>query len=76
MSQDTGESGTQSGSTMSLLQRWEAVQITKTATAWSWAGMAVLTMMIGFTWGGWVTAGTAQDLAMRRGTRRSSSAWA
>jgi hypothetical protein len=30
---------------------------------WSWIGSVVLTMIIGFAWGGWVTGGTARSMA-------------
>ncbi len=35
-------------------------QPTKTVLAWACAGTAALTMIVGFTWGGWVTGGTAE----------------
>ena len=42
---------------------WRDVRPTKTAVFWSWVGSVVLTMIIGFAWGGWVTGGTALKLA-------------
>ncbi|MHA6732295.1 hypothetical protein [Devosia sp. A369] len=38
-------------------------QASKKALFWSCAGTAVLTMVIGFTWGGWVTGGSATERA-------------
>ena len=43
--------------------RWDAARPTKTIVFWSWIGSIVLTMIIGFAWGGWVTGGTAQKMA-------------
>jgi hypothetical protein len=47
----------------SYRQRWNAVQLSKTAIGWLCAAMIVSTMLVGFTWGGWMTAGTAQQTA-------------
>lgn len=46
-----------------LRERWEAFQPTKTMLAWSCVGAVVATIVVGFTWGGWVTGGTAQEMA-------------
>lgn len=46
-----------------MRQRWGAAQASKTAVFWFLAAAIVLTMIIGFTWGGWVTAGSAQATA-------------
>jgi len=50
-------------SKQSLGQRWTASRPTKTVVFWSWIASIVVTMIIGFTWGGWVTGGTAQKMA-------------
>ena len=50
-------------SKQSLGQKWSAARPTKTAVCWSWIGAIVVTMIIGFTWGGWVTGGTARTMA-------------
>ena len=47
----------------SLGQRWSAARPTKTVLFWSWVASIVVTMIIGFTWGGWVTGGTARQMA-------------
>ena len=47
----------------SLGQRWEASRPTKTMFFWSCAGCAVATIVVGFTWGGWTTGGTARSMA-------------
>lgn len=44
-------------------QRWAAAQPNKVVLFWACVATAVLTMVIGFNWGGWVTADTAQDMA-------------
>ena len=46
--------------TWSRGQRWSAARPTKTLVFWSWVAAAVVTMIIGFSWGGWVTGGTAR----------------
>ena len=48
---------------VSLGQRWEKAQLTKTGVFWSLVAAIVLTMIIGFWWGGWVTGGNAQKIA-------------
>ena len=47
----------------SLGQRWEASRPTKTLTFWSCAACVAATIVVGFTWGGWTTSGTAQAMA-------------
>ncbi len=44
-------------------QRWSNARPTKTVVFWSLLGAIVLTMIVGFVWGGWVTGGTAQKMA-------------
>jgi hypothetical protein len=48
---------------VSLRKWWSEARPTKTAVFWSWVGSIVLTMIIGFAWGGWVTGNTARALA-------------
>ncbi len=48
---------------VSLGQRWSNAQPTKTVLFWSCVACVVLTMIIGFVWGGWVTGSTAQKMA-------------
>jgi len=47
----------------SLGQRWEASRPTKTMLFWSCAACAAGTILVGFTWGGWTTVGTARSTA-------------
>lgn len=42
------------------MNKWKDYQPSKAVWFWSCAGACVLTMIVGFTWGGWVTGGTAQ----------------
>ncbi|HWN14891.1 MAG TPA: hypothetical protein VNU02_13565 [Candidatus Dormibacteraeota bacterium] len=51
----------------SLGQRWSAARPTKTSVFWFGVAAAVATMIVGFTWGGWVTGGTARRLAEASG---------
>ena len=48
---------------VSFGQRWSEARPTKTLVFWSWVASVVLTMIIGFAWGGWVTGGTARKVA-------------
>jgi hypothetical protein len=55
-----------------LTQRWEKLQATKTQTFWACAMCVVATLVIGFTWGGWVTGGTATEMAATAATEARS----
>ena len=46
-----------------LQQRWQAYHPSKAALFWSCVGCVVVALIIGFTWGGWVTGGTATKMA-------------
>jgi hypothetical protein len=48
---------------LSWRQRWSAAQPTKTTVFWLCVASVVLTMVVGFAWGGWMTGGTAQKAA-------------
>jgi hypothetical protein len=48
---------------LSLGQRWSDARPTKTVVFWACLASVVLTMIIGFSWGGWVTGGTARSTA-------------
>jgi alpha/beta superfamily hydrolase len=47
----------------SFTQRWAQARPTKTFVFWFTAAAVVATIVIGFTWGGWVTGGTAEATA-------------
>lgn len=46
----------------SFSQRWHDYRPTKGVWAWSCIACIVLTMIVGFGWGGWVTGGTAETM--------------
>jgi len=48
---------------MSILQKWAEYQPQKSTVVWGVIGGSVLTMVVGFMWGGWVTGGTARSMA-------------
>jgi hypothetical protein len=47
----------------SLSQRFQEYQVSKTALFWSCTGSIVLATVVGFSWGGWTTGGSAQEMA-------------
>lgn len=47
----------------SLSQRWQEYRPSKAVWFWSCVACIVLTMIVGFTAGGWVTGGTARSMA-------------
>jgi len=49
---------------LTMRQRWDAYRPTKTVLLWSIVGAVALTMLIGFTWGGWMTTANAQKVAL------------
>jgi len=50
-----------------LSERWTAARLTKMATVWCCVVTAIVTMIIGFTWGQWVTGSTARAMAATQG---------
>ena len=44
-------------------EKFRDFKASKAVMFWSCAGCIVATMVLGFTWGGWVTAGSAQEQA-------------
>jgi len=51
----------------SIAERWRDARPTKTAMFWSWVLVVVLTLVVGFEWGGWVTGKTARGMAEAAG---------
>lgn len=47
----------------SLGERWRKVQPTKALVFWACLAAILLTMLVGFNWGGWVRGSTAQRMA-------------
>ena len=50
----------------SLGERWSDAKASKTVVFWACVATAVLTMIIGFSWGGWMTSSGADRLATDR----------
>jgi hypothetical protein len=48
---------------VSFRRRWNDAQPTKAVLFWSVVAAIILTMIVGFNWGGWVTGGTARRMA-------------
>jgi len=46
-----------------LSQRFKDFQASKTVLFWACAGSVILATVVGFSWGGWVTGGSARDMA-------------
>jgi hypothetical protein len=44
-------------------QRWKNLQPTKAHLVWACILTAILTMIVGFNWGGWMSSGSAQAMA-------------
>ncbi len=63
MEQDKSDKRAAQMQPASMGQRWRDAQPTKTHAFWLCMGSIVLTMIVGFNWGGWVTGGTAQARA-------------
>lgn len=51
-----------------LSMRWKNFEPTKKLVFWACVGSVVLTIVVGFKWGGWVTGGTAQEMAENAAT--------
>lgn len=49
----------------SLMHRFEDYKPSKSALFWSCALCVAATMIVGFAWGGWVTGGTATEMARK-----------
>ena len=58
---------------MATIQQLKDYQPTKTTLFWGVVGSAVLTMIVGFTWGGWVTGGTAAEMAEEAAEQSAAS---
>ena len=47
----------------SMWKRWERSHPSKVTVLWSCIGTVLMTMIIGFTWGGWMTTGRSELMA-------------
>ena len=45
------------------LQRFKEYQASKAVLFWACAGSVILATVVGFSWGGWVTGGSAREMA-------------
>lgn len=57
---------------MSIGEKWSGYQPSKTVWFWSCVGAAALTMVVGFSWGGWVTGGSATKQAQSAGEQAAA----
>lgn len=57
----------QSTAKPSLSRRWEDYQSSKTILVWACIAAVIATIVVGFSWGGWVTSGTSQTMAKAAG---------
>ena len=46
-----------------LSQRFQQYRASKTALFWSCAGSVIVATIVGFSWGGWTTGGSAREMA-------------
>jgi hypothetical protein len=46
-----------------LSQRFQEYRPSKTALFWSCAGSVIVATIVGFSWGGWTTGGSAREMA-------------
>ena len=49
---------------VSYRQRWDKARASKKVVFWAIIGAIILTMIVGFNWGGWVTGSTAQKMGV------------
>jgi len=53
----------QQGQNQTLSQRFQQYQASKAVLFWACAGSVVVATIVGFSWGGWTTGGSAQEMA-------------
>ena len=46
-----------------ISQRFKEYQASKTVLFWACAGSVIAATIVGFSWGGWMTGGSAQEMA-------------
>lgn len=54
-------------------ERWDKARASKKVVFWAIIGTMILTIIVGFMWGGWVTGGTAQSMTTDAVTQRLAS---
>lgn len=57
----------QTTSKKTIFQRWDDYQPSKSVLAWTCIGAVAAAIVVGFTWGGWVTGGTSRTAATTAG---------
>jgi hypothetical protein len=57
----------QNGIKKTMSQRWDEYQPTKSTLVWACIGAIVVAIVVGFSWGGWVTGGTSRTAAATAG---------
>jgi hypothetical protein len=58
-----GEASMQEHTKGGQLQRFDQYRASKTVLFWACAGSVILATVVGFSWGGWVTGGSARAMA-------------
>jgi hypothetical protein len=53
----------QRGQNQRLSQRFQQYQASKAVLFWACAGSVLVATIVGFSWGGWVTGGSAREMA-------------
>jgi pimeloyl-ACP methyl ester carboxylesterase len=53
----------QQGQNQNLSRRFQQYQASKAVLFWACAGSVIAATIVGFSWGGWVTGGSAQEMA-------------
>ena len=53
----------QRGQKRTLSQRFDDYQASKAVLFWACVGSVIVAIIVGFSWGGWVTGGTARQMA-------------
>jgi pimeloyl-ACP methyl ester carboxylesterase len=53
----------QQGQKQTLSQRFQQYQASKAVLFWACAGSVIAATVVGFSWGGWVTGGSAMEMA-------------
>ena len=53
----------QQGQNRNLSQRFKDYQASKAVLFWACAGSVIAATIVGFSWGGWTTGGTAREMA-------------
>lgn len=57
----------QNSSKKTMSQHWDDYQPTKSTLVWACIGAVVAAIVVGFSWGGWVTGGTSRTAATTAG---------